>query len=917
MDSKIDYNATLNLPKTDFPMRAGLPQREPEYIENYYSQELYKKLMEKNKNKPKYILHDGPPYANGDIHVGHALNKVLKDFNVRYKNMTGFQAPLIHGWDTHGLPIEQQAIKKIGLDKMKLSMADFRKQCREFALSYVDNQRNQMKRLGVIGDFDNPYLTLNPNYEATQIEVFGKMVKKGYIYKGLKPVYWCPKDQTALAEAEIEYAENICDSIYVKFKISNDKNLLKKYGENIFFVIWTTTTWTLPGNTAICLGQNFQYAIVKVNNEYLIIARDLVEEVAKIANFENYEIVDEFIGKDFEFMTVQHPFLDRKSIVINGDHVTLESGTGCVHTAPGHGMEDYQVSLKYENIPIIVPVDDKGFMTDEAGKYKGLFYEKSNEIILNDLKSSGALLATQKISHQYPHCWRCKSPVIFRATEQFFCSIDKFRDKAIEECKKINWYPTWGKDRIISMITDRNDWCISRQRIWGVPIPVFYCKDCGKEIVNDTTIKIVADLFRKESSDGWYNHTADEILDNAIKCDCGGQHFEKETDIMDVWFDSGSSNIAVLCERPELQYPADTYLEGVDQFRGWFQSSLLISVALNDIAPYKNVYVHGFTVDAEGKKMSKSSDNSISPIDVVNEYGADILRLWVSSFDYTNDIRVSQDIFKQLSEVYRKIRNTARFILGNINDFNPKLDKIEYKNMAEIDKWALNNLNKLIKNVTESFENCEYHTIFHMIHNFCVVEMSNFYLDIIKDTLYVEKNNSPARRSSQTAIYIILDTLMKLLSPILFFTSDEIWKSMPTENDNERESIMFSDFPVVIDEYTNPELEQEFDKFMEIREIVKKSLEDTRARKEIGASLEAKVIISCKKDLFDFYSKNINKLKSIFIVSDLEIHEDNELTIKVEKATGNKCERCWTYDVSVGQNNDHPTICKRCISIII
>lgn len=911
----MDYTETLNLPKTDYPMRAGLPQREPEYLQKCADDMLYEKILEKNADKPSYILHDGPPYANGDIHLGHALNKILKDFIIRYKNMSGFRAPLVHGWDTHGLPIELQAIKKVGIDRSKVSVLDFRKQCKEFALSYVDNQRKQFKRLGVLGDFDNPYLTVNKDFEAKQIEVFGEMAKKGYIYKGLKPVYWCPHDETALAEAEIEYADSKCTSIYVKFAVKDDKGLFEGL-ENVFFVIWTTTPWTLPGNTAICLNPDFDYVLVKVKDEYLIVADELCENVMQAAGYENYEKIKTFTGKQLEYIECRNPLFDRKSLVILGDHVTLETGSGCVHTAPGYGMEDYQVSLKYKDVDIIVAVDSKGVMTKEAGQFEGLFYEKSNSVIVDTLRQSGALIASEEMVHSYPHCWRCKNPVIFRATEQWFCSIDKFREQAIEAVRGVNWKPEWGKERLISMIRDRNDWCISRQRIWGVPIPIFYCAECGKPIINDESIKIVSDLFRKEGSDAWWKYSADEILAGKLKCECGCGQFTKETDIMDVWFDSGSSSQAVLRQRDGLSFPADTYLEGVDQFRGWFQSSLLISVAVTGIAPYKNVYAHGFTIDGEGKKMSKSLGNTISPIDVVNQYGADILRLWVSATEYTTDLSLSQDILKQLSEIYRKIRNTARFILGNIADFDPTTDRVEYSKLSKTDKWALYKLNELIDKVTQSFEKCEFHTIFHAIHNFCVIDMSNIYLDIIKDTLYVEDKNCPARRAVQTTIYTILNVLTRMLAPILFFTSDEIWQQLKHSSDENPQNVMLNDFPKTKKEWNNTEISEEFEKILSVRDEVKKNLEQARVSKVIGASLEAKITLTVCKDDFDFFSERKDLLKFLFIVSQLDIYSGEILEVRVEKATGGKCERCWSYSDTVGKNTDTPTLCSRCSDIV-
>lgn len=925
-----DYNKTLNLPETDFPMRAGLPQREPEFLNKWYEEKLYENILKENENKPLYILHDGPPYANGDIHIGHALNKVLKDIVVRYKNMAGFKAPYIPGWDTHGLPIELQAIKAIGINRANTDVLEFRKHCKDFALKYVANQKEQFKRLGIIGDWENPYLTLQPEFEAKQIEVFGEMAKKGYIYKGLKPVYWCAHDETALAEAEIEYAEDTNNSVFVKFKVTDDKGkltaLTNEKLNNIYFVIWTTTVWTLPGNVAICVGPKFKYSLVKFGNEVLIIANELIESVMKSAKIEDYKVIGEIMGKELELMTVQHPFLDKQSLVILGEHVTLEAGTGCVHTAPGHGVDDFIVCQNYKQLKIVVPVDSKGIMTADAGKFSGMYYEKAAKAILEDLTETNSLLATEKITHQYPHCWRCKSPILFRATEQWFCSIEGFKDAAIEACHSVEWIPKWGEDRIVSMIRDRNDWCISRQRVWGVPIPIFYCEKCGKYIVNDETIKAVTVLFNKEGSDAWYKYSAKEILPEGFSCECGHKEFRKETDIMDVWFDSGSSHRAVLETREGLRSPSDLYLEGNDQYRGWFQSSLLTSIASKGIAPYKTVLTHGFVVDSFGKKMSKSQGNVISPLDIIKEYGADILRLWVASSDYSVDIRISKDILKQLSEVYRKIRNTARFILGNINDFNPNTDMVSYEKMSQLDKWALIKLNALIEKVTNAYNEYEYHTVYHSVHNFCVVDMSNFYLDIIKDRLYCENKSSFDRRCAGTVMYIILDALVKMLSPVLCFSAEEIWQFMPHTSDVKKQSISFNEIPKANAQYVNAQITEQFDKLLEIREDVKKALEIARTAKIIGASLEAKVVIYCDNEKYSFLNSIENFLTTAFITSQVELVKGENkdafigdcigIAVFVKKADGEKCDRCWIYSESVGKTNAHPTLCKRCTKVV-
>ena len=927
----IDYGKTLNLPKTEFPMRANLPNREPDFLKTWEDNDLYKKLIKKNEEKPVYVLHDGPPYANGDIHLGHTLNKILKDIIVKYKNMTGFQSPYVPGWDTHGLPIERQAIKKLGINRHEAGPVKFRQACKDFAMKYVENQREQFKRLGIIGDWENPYLTLEPAFEAKQIEIFGEMAKKGYIYKGLKPVYWCTDCETALAEAEIEYAEDTTKSIYVKFEVKDDKSKFAGMVDDIskvYFVIWTTTTWTLPGNLAISLNPDFQYSLVKVNDEVYIVATELVENVMKVAEVEQYEVIGKFIGAELENMICKHPFLDRDSVIILGEHVTLEAGTGCVHTAPGHGAEDFEVCQNYD-IEVIVPVDDKGYLNEYAGQFAGMYYEKSNKAILETLTKSKHLLAVETVVHQYPHCWRCKDPIVFRATEQWFASVEGFKEAALKAIRDVEWVPRWGEERIASMVRDRKDWCISRQRIWGVPIPIFYCGDCGKELINDDTIDAVKTLFEQKGSDAWFELDAAQILPDSVKCMCGNGTFTKETDIMDVWFDSGSSHTAVLETREDLKWPADMYLEGNDQYRGWFQSSLLTSVASRGVAPYKTVITHGFVVDGEGRKMSKSLGNGIDPLDVIKTNGADILRLWVVSADYKTDIRISKGIIKQLSEVYRKIRNTARFILGNISDFNPDKDSVAYASLLEIDRWALLRLNKLVEKVTGAYNRYEYHMIYHAVHNFCVVDMSNFYLDIIKDRLYTEKADDVKRRAAQTAMYEILNGLVKLLAPILAFTTEEIWQFMPHKADDNMQSVLFNDIPKTNDEYMDDALAEKWDKILDIRTDVSKALELARANKTIGHSLNACVTIYAKKEQYDFLKAIEEDLDTIFIVSSLKLEsseqlgdkdayagEETGIKITISEAHGQKCERCWIYSETVGQHAEHATLCSRCAQVV-
>lgn len=918
-----DYNLTLNLPKTDFPMRAGLPKTEPETLKRWEDENVYEKLMQKNEGKPLFVLHDGPPYANGNIHLGTALNKVLKDIIVRYKNMTGFKAPYVPGWDTHGLPTELKARAKAGVgNSTTISDFELRKICREFAEGYIEDQRNQFKRLGGLGEWNNPYITLLPEFEAKQIEIFSEMACKGYIYKGLKPVYWCADCKTALAEAEIEYAEDPCHSIYVKFNVIDDKGKLSSLGidyNKAYFVIWTTTTWTLPANVAVCVGPSFTYSVIKCEDEYYIIAEELCKNVMEAAGKENYETVATIKGSELEYMKVAHPFIDRESLVIVGDHVTLESGTGCVHTAPGHGVEDYDVCRNYPELPIVVPVDADGKLTEEAGQFAGLKIGDANKPIAEQLEKTGNLFALQKIIHQYPHCWRCKQPVLFRATEQWFCSVEDFKDAAIEAIKGVKWIPGWGEDRITSMVRDRKDWCISRQRKWGVPIPIFFCKECNEPLIDKDAMMAVSALFKAEGSDAWYIKDAKEILPEGIKCKkCGCAEFNKEKDIMDVWFDSGVTHAAVCAERPYLKWPADLYLEGADQYRGWFQSSLLTSVATTGKAPYKAVVTHGWVVDGEGRKMSKSLGNGIDPADIVKEYGADILRLWVASSDYHADIRISKDILKQLSEAYRKIRNTARYILGNINDFNPDKDMVSFDKLLPIDKWALMKLDELNKKVREAYDEFEFHQVYHSIHNFCVVDMSNFYLDVLKDRLYTELSDSDLRRAAQTTIYIILDSMTRMIAPILAYTADEIWRFMPHSQNADAESVVFNQMPDLTGIECDEAFTASWDRIHLIRDEVKKSLELARKEKVIGSSLEAKVEISCGGELYDFIKSVENELTTVFIVSDVTVikTENKELEVKVSHADGEKCERCWIYSNTVGKNSNHPTLCKRCAEIL-
>ena len=927
---KMDYKDTLNMMKTEFPMRAALPQREPEILKGWYDGKLYEKLMEHNEGKPLFVLHDGPPYANGDIHIGHALNKTLKDFIVRYKNMTGYKSPYVPGWDTHGLPTELKARKEAHISaESNISDLELRKICRDTALGFVDMQRESFKRLGIIGEWDNPYITLTKDFEEEQIKVFASMATKGYIYKGLKPVYWCPDCNTALAEAEIEYAEDPCHSIYVKFNVEDDLGKLTAMGADLsktYFVIWTTTTWTLPANVAICVGPDFEYSLIKSGDEYYVMATELAAAAMEARGVTEYETLGTMMGSELEYIKCRHPFIDRISLVIVGDHVTLESGTGCVHTAPGHGVEDFVVCKKYPELPVVVPVDANGRLTEEAGQFAGLTTEEANKPIAEHLEKTGNLFALQKIIHQYPHCWRCHKPVIFRATSQWFCSVDDFKEDAVKASESVEWYPAWGKDRLQSMVRERADWCISRQRKWGVPIPVVYCKKCGKEIIDNDIMMKVSEIFGKEGSDAWFAHEAEYFLPEGYKCPhCGASEgFDKETDIMDVWFDSGSSHAAVLEKRPYLKRPADVYLEGADQYRGWFQSSLLTSVAGGHGSPFKQIVTHGWTVDGEGKKMSKSLGNGIDPQDIIKQYGADILRLWVASSDYHADIRISKEILKQLSDNYRKIRNTARFCLGNLYDFDPDKDMLPNEELEELDKYALMKLDEVIDTARKGYEIYEYHTAAHAIHNFCVVDMSNFYFDVLKDRLYTSVSTSKTRRAAQTVLYKILDSLTLLLTPILAFTADEIWKFMPHDKSKNPESPLFNDIPQPDFIKTDDGFMEKWDKIHKVRVDVQNALEIARNEKKIGKSLEARIVLGADGELYDFLKSVETALPEIFITSDVEVVQEKQaftgdvegLTVGVEGAKGEKCERCWKFSETVGKDAKHPQLCAHCAAVL-
>ena len=948
----MDYKATLNLPRTDFPMKANLPQREPELLAWWEEQRLYQRLQDGGQGRPLYVLHDGPPYANGRIHIGHALNKILKDIIVKSKTMAGFHVPYVPGWDCHGLPIEHQVLKELGEKKNTLDTLAIRKLCREYAEKYVTIQRDEFKRLGVLGDWDHPYLTLNPEYEATILREFGTFVEKGGVYKGLKPVLWCTFDQTALAEAEVEYEDHTSPSIYVKFPVVQPPSVLGSAAlfnmpfpsdvARVSIVIWTTTPWTLPANQAVCLHPEFEYAFVKVGEEVFIIAQSLVESVAKACAFPAYSIIGTRKGREgFEALETQRPLTTGLSPVLLGDFVTLDQGTGCVHIAPGHGQEDYVLVLTHnasatagERLEILAPVDNAGRFTEIVKEFAGQHVFKANPGIVESLKASGRLLGHGSITHSYPHCWRCKNPVIFRATEQWFVSMETnhLRQKAMEQIEhKVRWIPSWGKDRIGGMIANRPDWCLSRQRVWGVPIPGFTCVECETVLADAKVIRHVADLVEQHGADVWFRTTATELIPQATTCaTCGSASFEKEKDILDVWFESGVSFAAVL--KPRQWWPAGLYLEGSDQHRGWFHSALLAGVTTDDRAPYNAVLTHGFVLDGQGKKMSKSAGNVVAPQDVIKQSGAEILRLWVSAQDYREDLRISNEILTHLIEAYRKIRNTCRFLLSNLYDFKPAENAVPYEQLPELDRWALMRLDELIFRVTKAYENFEFHGIFHALNNFCSVDMSAVYLDITKDRLYTFHKDSKFRRSSQTAMHEIVVALTKLMAPVLSFTGEEIWRTMPDELKTEKViSVHLTCFPRSQPKWNDPKLEKSWEDLLVLRTVVQSRLEEKRRDKIIGSSLEAKVIVHASKAnpaMYDVLKTYQDFLSSLFIVSQVELRSVDHVPellmsdlsdgfgVEVVKADSQKCQRCWNYREAVGMDKEHPTLCDRCLEAI-
>ena len=928
----MDYKKTLNLPSTKFPMKASLAKREPEQLKSWHEAGLHEQIRKTSKGKALFILHDGPPYANGYIHIGTALNKILKDIIVRSRQMAGFDAVYVPGWDCHGLPIEHNVDKELGDKKKDLSMAQIRRLCRAYAEKFIDIQREEFKRLGVMGVWEDPYLTMNYAYEAIIARECGKFALDGSLFRSKKPIYWCFTCQTALAEAEIEYFDASTPSIYVKFPLQDDlsTDFPALAGKDVFVVIWTTTPWTLPANLAIALHPDFEYVAVEVGGgEVYILARDLVDACMQSFGITDYSILGDIDPKILERKHCRHPLYQRDSLMLLGNHVTLEAGTGCVHTAPGHGREDYEVGLAY-GLDVYSPVDNKGCFSDDVEYFQGEFVFDANQSINAKLKDIGALVHEESMEHSYPHCWRCKEPVIFRATPQWFISMEKtgLRQKSLEAIDNVQWIPRWGRERIYGMIENRPDWCVSRQRAWGVPITVFYCEKCDTMLLDDQIMEGVYQLFEAHGADIWFEKDVSELLPADVTCkECGGQSFIKETDILDVWFDSGVSHAAVLEQRPYLRWPADLYLEGSDQHRGWFHSALLTSVGTRDRAPYEAVLTHGFVVDAEGRKMSKSIGNVISPSEVIEKYGAEILRLWVSASDYREDIRISDNILKQLSDAYRRIRNTSRFLLGNLYDFDPATDAVAYEDMAEIDRFALHKLQRIVGKARQAYEAYEFHVIYHALFNYCTLDLSAFYLDILKDRLYTSPPDSMERKSAQTVLHIQVDSIARLMAPILPFTADEIWQHMPCQNDD-RASIQMSQLPEVNPAFTDDELAARWEYLLDIRGEVTKKLEEARAQKLIGHPLDARVTITAGGDAYNALQPYADELRSILIVSKANLTKDDTLKgtpdgsavegvrIDVDAAPGDKCERCWVHDTTVGANQKQPTVCQRCLAAL-
>ncbi|MBL7070683.1 MAG: isoleucine--tRNA ligase [Candidatus Omnitrophica bacterium] len=936
----MEYKDTLNLPKTDFPMKANLPQREPQMLKRWKEQDIYRLMSKKREKAPKYVLHDGPPYANGDIHMGHVLNKILKDIVIKFNTLAGYNVPYIPGWDCHGLPVEHQLMKKLGIEKGDIPQVKFRNKARDFALKFVKIQKAQFERLGIFGDWENPYLTLNPEYEGAIIRSFAELVGKGYIYKDLKPVNWCYKCETALAEAEIEYNPRTSPSVFVKFKLNETGRFKKALGSeaaarvkgDAHVLIWTTTPWTLVANVAIALAPTLKYVLVENSGSYLILAQDLFEALSKKLKLAEPSIISTFKGRDLEGFDCAHPFIDRTSKIVLADYVSHEEGTGCVHTAPGHGHEDYLTGKKY-GLPTVMPVDSKGRFDETAAEFKGLHVFDANKKIIEKLKSINSLMHSEDAGHSYPHCWRCKSPIIFRATAQYFMNVDhdglRTRvGKFIGE--SVKWVPEAGQGRISTMVRNRPDWCLSRQRLWGVPITALYCAECDELLLDKDIINHVAGIFEKEGSGAWFIKAASELIPAGTKCKkCGSDEFEKELDILDVWFESGVSHQAVL--KPRKEFPADLYLEGSDQHRGWFQSAILTSTAIDGSAPYKSVLTHGFVVDGEGKKMSKSLGNVISPEDVMKRYGADILRIWVASCDYRDDVRLSEVILARLADAYRKIRNTSRYMLGNLYDFDPANNAVPIEDMSEIDKWAMWRACRLLETAESNFKNFAFHKVFNSIYNFCVVDMSSIYLDVLKDTLYTAGRESRLRRGAQSALYEIISILSRVMAPVLAYTSEEVWRSLPGVK---AESIYLEDWPDLkkLKQMTSGAFGESYirkwsDRLLPLRDSVLKMLEEARGEGVIGSSLDAKVVLySDNKEWLDTLDQETKLFNTLFIVSSVEIAKDPPsgsrkadeipVSIRISKADGNKCQRCWNYASTVGADKEHPGLCLKCGEVV-
>ncbi len=905
----MEYRQTLNLPSTDFAMRANLVEKEPRILEKWKKIDIYNYVQNQRINCPTFVLHDGPPYANGDIHIGTAMNKILKDIVVRYKVLRGYRSPYVPGWDTHGLPIEHKVTTALGEKIKSMSQMQIRKACEDFAKQQIEIQKRQFQRLGVVGDWENFYATLKPEYEYKIYEVFEKLVEDGYVYRAKKPVLWCHNCRTALAQAEIEYHDHLSTSIYVKFKMKN---------RDEYIIIWTTTPWTLPGNTGIAVHPDHRYVRVRVKGEIWIVAEKLLASTMHQIGIDEYEILETFSGKSLEGEIAIHPLYQRESRIIAADFVDMETGSGCVHIAPGHGEEDYEYGYLLNNLEIISPVNEEGIFTEQAGKYAGMHIDKANRLIIEDLKQMGALLKEEKISHSYPHCWRCKKPVIFRATEQWFVSIEKkdLRNRVLKNIDDVTWIPSWGKNRISAMIQERPDWCISRQRIWGTPIPAFRCNDCQQVILDPLIIRHFAQIVKEKGTNAWFEMSEDELLPKGYTCKkCGSKNFSKMYDTLDVWIDSGASFEAVLTARPDLTFPADMYLEGSDQHRGWFNSSIVLSVVKHDMAPYKIVLTHGFIKDEEGKKMSKSLGNVVDPLEVCSKYGADVLRLWLASSDYFNDIRISQNIISQQVEVYKKVRNTFRYLLGNLYDFSED-DAITFEKLMPIDKWALGRLQQIIKSVTEAYESYEFSRVYNILVKYCSVELSAVYLDIVKDRLYVEGKNSLQRRSAQTVLYHILKSLLVMLSPILAFTCEEAYEYFKSQK-TKYESVQVEHWPEYHEEWIDRQIMADFDELMQIRDQALKSLEEVRQSGLIGHSLDAKLIIrSNSQKTLDLLNKYTEYLEEFFIVSQVEIQKSDIDEIIVQKADGEKCDRCWKYHPLTGSDQQFPNTCPRCARVL-